>query len=293
MTQKQAPARATSISHTRASEYAPRPVKYVDVNGHFPVFDGLFKDVERPRPLVLVGPKGVGKSLSLAAYAHKNDIPLITFDCSEDVRRSHLIGQFILRGEETPFILGPITTAFEVANEVGQAILILEECNALTPQMQKLLNGITDFRGRVEVPECERVFALKPGSKLWITGTMNMAVYGGVYAMNEDLKSRLRIITVEYPTPTQEKSIVTEALGADEVKKLGPKDIEQVLLLAHETRQKSLDFALSPRDVVALLEDFLSLGRERALRLVLGKFDGDDRSTVRERITSIFGVKFD
>ena len=96
--------------------------------------------------MVLVGPKGIGKSLSVASYAAKVDSPVITFDCSEDVRRSHLLGMFVLRGNETPFVLGPLTTAFEIANETGRCILILEEINALSPQMQKVLNAPLDFR---------------------------------------------------------------------------------------------------------------------------------------------------
>jgi nitric oxide reductase NorQ protein len=279
-----------SIEHMTAADFKPRPTSYVDVNEFHPIYEGLYTKVEQPKSLILVGPKGVGKSLSIAAFAAKKNIPIITFDCSEDVRRTHLIGNFILRGQDTPFVLGPIPTAFEVANEAGEAILVLEEINALTPQMQKILNGTTDFRRRVEVPECKKVFELKPGKKLWVTGTMNTAVYGGVYALNEDLKSRVRLLPVDYPTPANEKNII-ETEMASVAKKLGAKDIDQVILLAHETRQKALDYALSTRDVVQVLEDFVSCGKETALRLALGKFEGEDKATVSERITSIFGVK--
>jgi MoxR-like ATPase len=197
---------------------------------------------------------------------------------------------FVLRGDQTPFVLGPLTTAFEVANETGACILLLEEINALTPQMQKILNSTTDFRRRVEVPECQKVFQLQPGKKLWVVGTMNTAVYGGVYAMNEDLKSRLRLLVVDYPAPAEEKSIVQEALNGGS-KKVDQKMMDQVILLAHETRQKALDYALSTRDVVQMVEDIGLVGLESAMRLVLGKFEGDDRTTVKERITSIFGVE--
>jgi MoxR-like ATPase len=281
------------IERMSAEDFAPRPVVYVDEQEFHPLYEGLFTKTTEPKHLVLCGPKGVGKSLSVADFAYKNQIPIITFDCSEDIRRSHLIGTFIMRGDDTPFILGPIPTGFEIANEVGACIVNFEEVNALTPQMQKILNPVTDFRRRVEVPECKRVFDLKKGAKLWFTGTMNTAVYGGVYALNEDLKSRVRLLPVDYPSPKQEAKIVKVVLNGQSAK-LGAKDMEQVLLLAHETRQKSLDYALSTRDVVQLLEDFLALGYDRALRLILGKFEGEDRATVKERVKSIFvGVNID
>jgi len=192
-----------------------------------------------------------------------------------------------MRGNETPFVLGPLTTAVEVANEAGRCLLVLEELNGLTPQMQKVLNPLLDFRRRMEVPECGRVFELRPGAQLWVTGTMNSSAYGGVYALNEDLKSRFRMLALDYPEPEAERAIVASHFQGD----LDEPLLAKVLLLAQETRQKALDYALSPRDVVQVLEDARAVGLQRALRLVLGKFEGADAETVRQRIHSIFHVK--
>lgn len=271
-----------------AGEYTPKSgLKYIDVYKLHSLYQGLaFRS-----NLVLVGPKGIGKTLSFQAYAALVKSPIITFDCSEDIRRPQLLGHHVLRGGETPFVLGPMTTAFEIANEVGQCILVLEEINALSPQMQKVLNGLADFRRRIEVPEAQKVFKLDEGAKLWFVGTMNTAVYGGVYALNEDLKSRFRLVALDYPTPGDEKTILDGVLDAELLKKLDPKLINQVLQLAIETRQKALEYALSTRDVQQILEDVVYIGLSRALRVLMGKFDGDDRDTIRERVKSIFGLK--
>lgn len=275
------------IERMDASDFAPKKdAKYIDVYELHSLYDGLaFR-----APTVVVGPKGIGKTLSVQAYAAKLGCPIITFDCSEDVRRPHLLGMQVLRGDTSPFMLGPLTTAFEIANEEGKCILVLEEINALTPQMQKVLNAPLDWRCRIEVPEARKVFKLASGKKLWICGTMNTAVYGGVYQLNEDLKSRVRLIALDYPKPSREKEVVAEVLGKMAI---DPKMIDKVVLLAHETRQKALDYALSTRDVIQLLEDMTALDQKRALRIVLGKFDDTDRDTVRERITSIFGITFE
>ena len=270
------------IERMDSASFLPKQdLKYVDVLDLHSLYDGLaFRGA-----CVMVGPKGIGKTLSVQAWASKNDCPIITFDCSEDVRRAHLLGMQVLRGDQSPFILGPLTTAFEVANEVGQCIVALEEVNALTPQMQKALNAVTDWRAEIVVPECRRVFKLQSGAKLWVVGTMNTAVYGGVYELNEDLKSRMRIIKLDYPMPKAEKEILKTQLNGN----IDNKILDSVILLAHETRQKTLEYALSTRDVVQILEDVQHLDLQRALRVALGKFDGNDAATVQTRMVSIFG----
>jgi MoxR-like ATPase len=117
---------------------------------------------------------------------------------------------------------------------------------------------------------------------------MNTLVYGGTYSLNEDLKSRFRLLNLDYPAPTEEKQLVQTVMGT--LSPEGAKQLDHVIVLAHETRQKALEYALSPRDVVQVLEDIETTGLETALQLVLGKFDGDDKVTVKARILSIFGV---
>ena len=277
---------ATKIERLSSDAFSPsQDLTYVDTHG----LHELYEKLAFRSNLVLVGPKGIGKSLSVASYATKTDTKILTFDCSEDVRRSHLLGMFVLRGTETPFVLGPLSTAFEVANECGSAILVLEEINALSPQMQKVLNSSLDFRRRIEVPESGQVFKLDKGAKLWITGTMNTAVYGGVYELNEDLKSRIRLVPMDYPQVAQEQQILAEVLKSQNIT-VPPNVVNHVLTLAHETRQKSMDYALSTRDVVQVLEDSSYVGLKKALWLVTGKFEGEDRATISERIESIFGI---
>lgn len=273
----------TTIDRLPSSAFAPRTnLVYEDTLKLHPLFDQIAFHAN----LILVGPKGVAKTLSIAAWAGANQHPIVTFDCSEDIRRAHLLGMFTLRGDETPFVLGPLTTAIEVANDVGECILCLEEVNALTPSVQKMLNAIGDYRRRIEVPECQRVFELDPKARLWVCGTMNTSVYGGVYELNEDLKSRFRMLPVSYPSKGDETRILKSVVGNG----VKAETIRDVLTLAHETRQKSLAYSLSPRDTVQILEDVGHCGMEGALRLASGKFEGQDRDFFLTRVTSVFGI---
>ena len=265
-------------------------VPYEDVYG----LHGLFEHCAFKTNLALIGSKGVGKSLSVAAFGQKKGWPVVTYDCSEDARRYHLLGMYVSRGGDTPFVLGPLTTAIEVANETGFCLLVLEEMNALSPAAQKLLNPLTDFRRKYEVPEAGAIFKLQPEAKLWVVGTMNDSVYGGVYQLNEDLKSRFRFLRLEYPDLAEEKRILAVSLGTDRFQALtklaGGETLTQILRLAQESRQPSLSYALSPRDVVQLCEDTLDLGKNVALKVVVSKFEGRDLDTIKKRVTSIFCV---
>ncbi len=271
-----------STERLSATDYTPRKdLIYFDNKGMHELYDCVAFNGNH----ILVGPKGIGKSLSVQAYAHKISCPIITYDCSEDIRRSNLIGSYIIKGGETPFVLGPLPSAFEVANEAGQCILVLEEINSLLPTMQKILNPATDFRQRLEVPEIRRVFKLEPGKKLWIVGTMNPAIYSGVYSLNEDLKSRFRLIPLAYPKRMEETQILSTLLKG---LTLPSGLIEKLVLLAHETRQNALEYALSTRDLVQIAEDTKAIGLSRALAMSCGKFEGEDIDAYKHRVESIF-----
>lgn len=259
---------------------------YLDSAGLHSLYDKLAFQAH----IALVGPKGIGKSLSVRSWAIKNKTPIVTYDCSEDVRRSNLIGSFVMRGDQTPFLMGPIPTAFEVANELGSCVLVLEELNSCTPQIQKVLNPLLDFRGRLEVPEVQLVCELKPCKKLWVVGTMNCAYYSGVNDLNEDLKSRLRLLRLDYPDKDNEALILTKALNG----KAKPDEgiLKKLLTLAHESRQgKAVEYSLSTRDLLQFLEDLILVGLPKALWILGGKFEDEDRAWYGKRVESIFEIR--
>ncbi len=280
------------------SVYIPTSVPpYVPVNGELTLLE---IHLETGVPLLFVGPKGVGKTLSIAHFAYKKQIPLIQFDCSETTKRQDLLGRFVLLDGEVEFVLGVLPQAIEAANKYGEAILVLEELNALTPQMQKTLNQLLDWRRHVFVPEINKVYTLKPGAKLLIAATMNPSTYGGVYELNEDLKSRFAQVWVDYPDERKEQEIIETVVG----KNVDPTFLSLALKLAQETRKgwenAELSYALSPRDLVLLVQLFEAykqkMDPEDALKFalrtaVLGRYeDKSERDTVSTRIQSIFGV---
>lgn len=243
-----------------------------------------------PVNLLLNGPKGNGKSLLLATYAQQTQTPYLTVECSEETKERHLKGGFVVKGGSTPFVLGTVSNAIMVANEVGRAMIVFEEINALSPQRQKELNALTDFRKRIEIPELSWRLELVPGAKLFIAGTMNPSVYGGTYELNEDLKSRFVELEMGYPHPEAEIEILrmmnTEP-GLDGI-------IEKLVDIAQQTRQEGvMGYALSTRDLVEILKSVPRVGWETALFVASQKFSDEDRTLMIDRIRDITKVTVD
>lgn len=186
----------------------------------------------------------------------------------------------------------------EIANKMGAAVLVFEEINALTPQMQKTINQLTDWRKHVYIPEIGKKYSLKNNAKLLVAATMNTSSYAGVHELNEDLKSRFREMTMDYPKESKEKEIVNHI-----VREVPGRLLDKILTLARETRlaaenPESLSYALSTRDVIMLLELYNEyrkrFGDFRALKEILHSVidryeDRAERLTIRKRISSIFG----
>lgn len=247
-------------------------------------------------PLLLRGPKGIGKTLFVEKFCEMKKIPYPQIDCSENTKIYDLIGKFLIIGDETVFLLGIIPTAIEVANQFGEAILGFEELGALTPAMQKVLNRLLDYRKACFVPGINKHFELKEGVKLLVVGTTNPSTYGAVHELNEDLASRFAILDMRYPNEKREKKILN-TVGIDE------QLINNMVALAKETRlatvSGAVEYALSTRDLDQFFEQVRSYnlegmnGTKYALEeSVLGKYESEvHKKWLQQRIDSIWETK--
>lgn len=254
----------------------------------------------KPSNILLNGHHGLGKSL-LAANVSKElekrtglSVPMVTFDCSEDTFELSLMGgSRVVAGGETPFVPGPFPTAIHLANETGLCVLCVEEISALTPGSQKVVNRLTDWRTGLYVPDANQVFRLKEGSHLVLIATMNPSGYGGVYSLNDDLRSRFDEIHVKFPAPKQEAKILrVRCPFADRG------IIDQAIRMAADSRSRATEYSLSTRDLVRFISNAHRLrdrpqGLDFALEMIANKFEGSDRDTMVDRIKATFDIKLD
>src|SRR3989449_11319305 len=111
---------------------------YAEVNGEI----GLFTiAARRQMPVMLKGPTGCGKTRFVQHMAYRLGRPLITVACHEDLTASDLVGRYLLEGEETRWIDGPITRAVKVG-----AICYLDEIVEARKDTTVLIHPLTDYR---------------------------------------------------------------------------------------------------------------------------------------------------
>lgn len=273
-----------------ASLVNQKSLPYIDVFGLLPLLERLYRNpqtglIDNPPNVLLTGPAGVGKTLVSLVMGSLLKCPTLSLDCSEDSRARDLKGGFVAKDGTTPYVLGTVANAIHSANETGLALLLLEEVNALTNQMQKLLNPVLDFRRKFEVPEISTRFALRDGASLIVMATANPTALGGTYEMNEDLKSRFTEIEIPYPSPASEKHILREM--APKGVTFDPTTFDILVNIARETRQGATSYALSTRDLVQAVELLPRAGWESVLFLMGQKFFGQDRRLFLDRVRDI------
>jgi len=236
-------------------------------------------------PVLMIGPKGVGKTMQVYSYAKMNNLKLLVFEASEEARYGQLIGQPGLMGRDAYFALGVLPTAIEYANAGEKFVFLIEELNALSPAGQKLLNALLDLKKGVTVKEIGRRYELNPNAEqnMVVVATMAPSFYGGVFEINEDLKSRFNVIKVGYPPQNTEKEILLEHTTDTEL-------ATKLVNLATQTRTSSFVYQLSTRDLVQAVKVANKLGVDWALRILESKFeDEQDIKTFKERKLAIFG----
>jgi MoxR-like ATPase len=286
------------ILRAPASELIPNPdVQYVDVHGTFEsCMDYVMPHPEIPtQNLLFNSDHGLGKSLLVAQMTVElgkrlgYGVPMVVYDCSEDTREWDLLGMPTVLGDgSTAFQLGPFPTAIDLANEVGTAVLVLEELSALPPGSQKACNRMTDWRKGIYLAPVGKMYALQPGKNLIIMATMNPSAYAGVYSINQDLRSRFGEEKLPQPSRSQMERILQEVCPWADVEL-----IKKTTQLVEETRTDALEYSLSTRDIVQLLQKVhRKNGKvEDPLRQVVYKFEDSEAATVADRVDAIFATR--
>jgi len=259
--------------------------------------------MENPENLMLYGPSGTGKTMLAMDIAKRNDMCLIQADMSEDMRRSNVIGGLKTTEENgvmvTKWKHGFAGEAIECANQnPNGCILVLEEGNQPRGEIQKLTNGLCDFRRSVYVSELGKYLRLKKGAKLMVIMTLNPA--GDGYSGNEvelSVDDRFRLQWEwTYPTIAEMRKIMAKDMK-DIPKKFVNNMFKLVLEVQNAVASEELSKMISPRQLAGVFEAYRTFnGMENFEQLVLdmtvsSRFPDDEKDLVKSRMESIFGAE--
>ena len=205
---------------------------YVPIGDEVELFEAAYKS---KIPVLFKGPTGCGKTRFVEYMSYRleqpitrisqNDgastdranngvLPLVTIACHEDLTASDLVGRYLLQGEETIWIDGPLTRAVKAGG-----ICYLDEIVEARKDTTVLIHPLTDHRRILPVEKKGELLEAADGFLLV------MSYNPGYQSALKDLKhsTRQRFVAIEfgYPPKETEAEIVAHESGVDEETAMG------------------------------------------------------------------------
>jgi len=163
---------------------------------------------ENKIPLLLKGPTGTGKSRFIEYMAMHLQKNLITISCHEETSSTDLIGRYIIKGAETVWIDGPLTTAVKEG-----AIIYLDEIAEARPDVIVAIHSLTDHRRQLFIDKLGITITAHPNFML--VASFNPGYQKGFKELKPSTKQRFTAISFEYPKSNQEIEILIQETGVD------------------------------------------------------------------------------
>src|SRR6201991_1551472 len=158
--------------------------------------------------LVLKGPTVCGKTRFVEAMAYDLGRPLITVACHDDLTTADLVGRYLLQGDETVWVDGPLTRAVREG-----AICYLDEVVEARQDTTVVLHPLADYRRQLPIERLGVTLDAAPEFGLVVSYNP------GYQSVLKDLKdsTRQRMVAIEFgfPPPDVEEGIVARESGVD------------------------------------------------------------------------------
>ena len=208
---------------------------YIPVNDEIEIFTAAYK---ARIPVLLKGPTGCGKTrfvefmsyhlgeMLLASGARKNDgrdvgLPLVTIACHEDLTASDLVGRYLLEGQETKWIDGPLSRAVKVG-----AICYLDEVVEARKDTTVLIHPLTDHRRLLPVEKRGQI--LEAHENFLLVISYNPGYQNALKDLKQSTRQRFVSLEFDYPPRDIEAQVIAHEGGvatdvATDLAKLGEK----------------------------------------------------------------------
>ena len=170
-------------------------------------------------PVLLKGPTGCGKTRFVEHMAWRLyrqaettrrslETPLLTVACHEDLTATDLVGRYLLSGDETVWMDGPLTRAVR-----SGAICYLDEVVEARKDTTVVVHSLTDHRRLLPIEKTGEMLDAHPDFLLVISYNP------GYQSVLKDLKpsTRQRFVSLEfdYPDVALEATIIAHESGVD------------------------------------------------------------------------------
>jgi len=215
---------------------------YLPVEDEVELFEAAYK---QKIPLLFKGPTGCGKtrfveymsyrlgrpltkvkraskkSAESSSSSNGSNIPLITIACHEDLTASDLVGRYLLEGDATVWIDGPLSRAVKAGG-----ICYLDEIVEARKDTTVIIHPLTDHRRILPVEKKGELLEAADGFLLVLS--YNPGYQSALKDLKHSTRQRFVAIEFDYPPRDQEAEIVRHESGVDkatsiQLAKLGEK----------------------------------------------------------------------
>ncbi|BDQ30180.1 MAG: MoxR family ATPase [Nitrosopumilus sp.] len=260
-------------------------VQYLDWNNSIQILNKAF---EAGLFVLIIGPKGTGKTSLVRDFAQSKNMNLQSINFSLRTRESHLVGSKTLTDGTVTFDEGVLIKSMREGNT-----LYLDEINAAEADVLLRLDEALDDRRQIVLKESTGEL-IKAKENWFVIGTINPLTHSGTKELPPQILSRFPVrIRLEYPPEDIELEIVKKHVSGKH-----ESEIIQAIKLANTLRQaaavEELFYSPSLRETIAfakLLDKGMS--SKDAAKFVFGnvytQWGNIEYQKVSDIITSMFG----
>jgi nitric oxide reductase NorQ protein len=167
----------------------------------------LFEAAYRQKlPLLLKGPTGCGKTRFVSHMAARLKLPLHTVSCHDDLSAADLTGRWLLRGGETVWADGPLTSAVRHGG-----ICYLDEIVEARKDVTVVLHPLTDDRRILALERTGETIAAP--ADFMVVVSYNPGYQSILKSLKPSTRQRFIAIDFDYPAPAIEAEIVSRETG--------------------------------------------------------------------------------
>jgi len=273
-----------SVENEQPEEQSHESI-YLDWNNAFEIIDSAF---EKGLFVIIIGPKGTGKTTLVREYAMRKSKNLQSINFSLRTRESHLVGSKTLLDGNIGFDEGILVKSMKEGS-----ILYLDEINAAEADVLLRLDEALDDRRQLILKESGGEI-IKAKDSWFVVSTINPLTHVGTKELPPQILSRFPVrVRLDYPPEDIEYQIIKR-----HVKNPNEAEVLQGIKLANVLRQASaveeLYYSPSIRETIAfakLIEG--GVLAKQAAKTVFGnvysQWGNVEFQKVNDIITSMFG----